>query len=84
MATTEKYFWELPPLSFEDRRILEAYRQVGRPVDQLPYTTDFEKLVGILGWGDSLELKHSIFQRLLLLRKRGRLPRIGDSPAELV
>lgn len=84
MTPSEKNFWELPPLSPEDQRLRDVYIQVGRPVDQLPYTPDFEKLVKILGWGDSPEIKYSVFQRLLMLRKRGRLPQVGESPADLL
>jgi hypothetical protein len=50
---------------------------VGKPVDQLPYTEDFDKLVKLLGARDSDEERYNIFQRLLLLRKRGRLPTVG-------
>lgn len=79
MADKKEYFWELPPLSPEDLRLLDAYVQVGKPVDQLPYTEAFGKLMELLDAKDSDAEKHSIFQRLLLLRKRGRLPRVNGA-----
>ncbi len=77
MADKQGYFWELPPLSPEDQKLLDAYVRVGKPVDQLPYTDSFGKLVAFLGAQDSDAERYNIFQRLLYLRKRGRLPNVG-------
>jgi hypothetical protein len=66
----------LPPLSADDQHLVDAYVQVGRVVDQLPYSTDFEGLVKRVGSQFTLEVKYRIYQRLLALRKRGRLPRL--------
>jgi hypothetical protein len=73
----EKINWEAPPLTAEDERLGDAYMHVGRPLDDLPYTDDFEKLAQILGISDQLDSRHSLFKRLLWLRKTGRLPRLG-------
>jgi hypothetical protein len=82
MAEKQEYFWELPPLSAEDQKLRDAYVRVGKPVDQLPYTEAFDKLVTLLGAIDSPEERFKIFQRLLLLRKRGRLPRMDNALSE--
>ena len=79
MAKKQEYFWELPPLSAEDQKLRDAYVLVGQPVDQLPYTAAFDKLVAMLGAQDTPAERYSIFQRLLFLRKRGLLPRVGST-----
>ena len=68
--------WEAPELSSEDQRLVSEYKALGRPLDDLAYTEDFEKLVKDLGYPDTLQAKHAVFQRLLRLRKKGRLPRL--------
>ncbi len=68
--------WTPPPLSKDDERLVSAYLNVGRPLDDLPYTDDFDKLAAAYGAGASLAAKHDLFRRLLRLRKQGRLPRI--------
>lgn len=80
MAKKTDEIWDVPPLTPDDQRLVDAYREVGRPVDQLPYTTDFDKLMQHLGKSsaDNSE-RQFVFQRLLQLRKKGRLPRIGVS-----
>jgi hypothetical protein len=71
-----KSVWDAPPLSPEDQQLIEAYRQNGRTVDELPYTVQFDQLMETLGKKDaSLSEKHATYQRLLYLRKSGRLPR---------
>ena len=37
--------WELPPLSFEDQRLRDAYLCADKPVDQLPYSAEFNRLI---------------------------------------
>lgn len=83
MANKEDDFWQVPPLSAEDQRLLNAYVLVGQPVDQLPYTDNFDKLMQLLDLPDKQEQRYHVFQRLLYLRKTGRLPRVGYSPAEV-
>jgi hypothetical protein len=75
--------WEAPPLSAEDQQLLEAYLKAGRSLDDLPYTQDFEDLFHQLNrYPDTQDARHFVFQRLLRLRKTGRLPRVGRSSAE--
>ena len=84
MPEKQEYFWELPPLSFEDQRLRDAYIRVGKPVDQLPYSAEFDRLVAALGLKGTDEERYFIFQRLLSLRKRGRLPQLYGAPSELI
>lgn len=74
---TTDFDWEAPPLSAEDERLVAAYRSVGRSVDELPYTTEFEELVKLVGRSTSDVERHAVFKRLVNLRKMGRLPRLG-------
>lgn len=56
--------------------LVEAYRAVGRTLDALPYTDDFERLCAAAGADDRRAALHAL-QRL---RKAGRLPRLGRAP----
>ncbi len=72
----DQFDWKLPPLDAEDQRLVEAYRTVGRPVDDLAYTPEFDRLVHLLGIEDTLDSRHFLYRRLLNLQSRGRLPRV--------
>lgn len=72
----DEFHWDAPPLSAEDERLVNAYMEVGRALDDLPHTDDFTKLVELLGEKDGDKAKHHVFKRLLTLRKRGRLPHV--------
>ncbi len=37
---------DAPSLSADDQKLIEAYKSTGRTVDELPYTTDFDQLMG--------------------------------------
>ncbi|MFN0011415.1 MAG: hypothetical protein ACKVS8_07205 [Phycisphaerales bacterium] len=64
-------------LSAQDKRLLEEYERVGRSVDDLAYTAEFDALCDQLkAMGDSRS-KAELFRRLLTFRKAGRLPRIA-------
>lgn len=72
---------EIPPLDSSDERLVDAYRTVGKPIDQLPYTADFDRLRTLVGVEPTDDARHQLFLRLLRLRKTGRLPSlslIGD------
>lgn len=73
----DQFQWELPPLDSADERLIDAYLLVGRPLEDLPYTDDFERLCRILKADDSDDARHLLYKRLLRLRTRGRLPRIS-------
>jgi hypothetical protein len=70
-----EFDWRVPPLSAEDERLVEAYERIGVPLDALPYTKEFKSLVERLGVEDSETKMHEIWLRLLMLRKKGQLPR---------
>ncbi len=66
----------LPPLP-EDARLIDAYRTVGRTLDDLPYTPEFERIFRALdGHSRGLAVR-DVFHRLHNLRKAGRLPKVG-------
>lgn len=76
---SEQQIWDAPPLPAEDQQLIEAYSRTGRALDDLAYTSEFEQLFSQLRQPDTIEARHSIYQRLLRLRKTGRLPRLGRS-----
>ena len=79
--TRDEFDWIGSPLSAEDQRLVDAYVQTRRPLDDLAYTPEFEQLVQSLKGEASLADLHSVFRRLLTLRKMGRLPRLADAVA---
>lgn len=72
----DEFQWEEKSLTDEDERLIRAYAHVGRPLDDLAYTEDFDKLLREAGIDEDDQERHRIFKRLLNLRKRGRLPRL--------
>ena len=69
-------FQEEIELTQSDKDLIQAYRQVNRSVDDLAYTSDFEKLHELYSQAGHHTEKHDVFRRLLLLRKSGLLPRL--------
>lgn len=75
-------FKEVPKLSKQDEQLVGMYSHLGKPVDALPYTTEFEHICKeVYGKADQQTL-HNAFHRLLNLRKARRLPRMGRFFAE--
>jgi hypothetical protein len=74
----KQFSWSAPPLDVEDQKLIAAYEQVGKPLDFLPYTEEFDRLVHKLRLNETDENKHEVFRRLLNLRKTARLPRAND------
>ena len=73
-----QFDWNVPPLAPEDQELVDAYASVGRPLDSLPYTRDFDRLVELLGFSNPDEAKkNEVFKRLMRIRKAGRLPGLG-------
>lgn len=71
-------------LAQADQDLLRAYRMVNRFVDDLAYTSDFERLYQMYQDAGNHGSKHEVFRRLLTLRKAGLLPRLftpTDQPA---
>jgi hypothetical protein len=73
----DRFEWSVPPLNSADEMLAEAYKTLGRSLDDLPYTPEFERLVQLLEVEDSTEARHLLYRRLMNLRKSGRLPRVG-------
>jgi hypothetical protein len=69
--------WSVPPLTPDEQALADAYVAVGRALDDLPYTAEFEELCRRIGAGESNGQRHQTFLKLLRLRKTGRLPRIS-------
>ncbi len=78
MATDES-IWKAPPLAPEDEALIDAYTTIGRPLDDLPYTEDFERLLELLKRPHDRDQMQYVFRRLLTLRKRGQLPRLHSA-----
>jgi hypothetical protein len=72
-----QFIREVPPLPPEDERLVSAYTQLGRPVDDLPYTAEFEEMVHSLREHGDQRDESEVLRRLLRLRKAARLPRLG-------
>ncbi len=77
MSTAESEFWRVPPLSAEDQALVDAYQEIGKPLDRLPYSEDFDRLMKMLSKPLERDQMFLVHQRLLHLRKTGRLPAIG-------
>jgi hypothetical protein len=72
----DEELFELPPLTDEEQRIVDAYEKIGVPVDKLAYSPEFDRIIEMLGKPKTDNEKYLVFQRLLSLRKRSRLPRL--------
>jgi hypothetical protein len=65
------------PGAAADQNLIEVYEQVGRTLDDLPYTPEFDRIYRALD-AESLGLtRHDVLHRLHNLRKAGRLPKAG-------
>lgn len=74
--SAESPFREEIELGKPDLDLIQAYRTINRSVDDLAYTSDFERLYELYrNSGHSAE-RHEVFRRLLILRKSGLLPRL--------
>ncbi|HYE02270.1 MAG TPA: lyase family protein, partial [Phycisphaerales bacterium] len=64
-----------------DAGLIEAYASIGRTLDDLPYTDEFERLYERAGAEARGLSRHRLLHRLHNLRKAGRLPRVGKASA---
>lgn len=63
-----------------DASLLSEYERLGRTLDDLAYTPEFDELVArARGRGDT-RTERQILHRLMNLRKAARLPRVGRGP----
>ncbi|MFO0873598.1 MAG: hypothetical protein U0575_06455 [Phycisphaerales bacterium] len=73
--------WGSPVIPEPDQKLAALYQQTGRTLDDLPYTDEFDRLFNAVQAelpGESFAAtKRSLFDRLLTLRKRAVLPRLG-------
>ncbi|MFA6045672.1 MAG: hypothetical protein WC718_11875 [Phycisphaerales bacterium] len=60
-----------------DERLVDAYVEIGRTLDDLPYTQDFEALLERIGVGVEAAGRREVFHRLHNLRKASKLPKLG-------
>jgi len=72
-----KPFEEVPPLDENDQRLVSEYLRAGIPTDRLVYSDAFNDLVERLKRGGDNRDKQELWQRLVNLRKAGRLPRLA-------
>jgi hypothetical protein len=61
-------------LAEDEQRLIEAYQEQGRTLDDLPYTDEFETIHQQAG---ADQTRQQVFHKLQNLRKAGRLPRVG-------
>ena len=73
---TSDNFLEEITLPKADEDLIRVYRDIGRSVDDLAYTSDFEKLYDLFKKAGHPGDKQQVFRRLLILRKSGLLPRL--------
>ena len=69
-------FVEVIDLPKADEDLIRAYREIGRSVDDLAYTAEFDRLYDVFVQAGHHMGKHEVFRRLLILRKSGLLPRM--------
>ncbi len=67
-----------------DARLVASYVEVGRTLDDLPYTDDFERLCSLAGIDDSGAARRAALHRLLNLRKASKLPKVGKAQSSRV
>jgi hypothetical protein len=78
---TGSLFGPEPDRDAQDDRLVLAYQQEGRTLDDLPYTPEFERLMDRLRAHDPASDRRAVFHRLHTLRKAGSLPRLGRAPS---
>ena len=61
----------------DDGSLIEAYRKVHIPLDQLPYTKAFDRLRLLVERSCNVAIENAkLWRQLLRIRKRGDLPRL--------
>lgn len=71
---SESLFGDDPGLSQADDTLVGVYERSGRTLDDLPYTEEFDVICRSL---DRRGDERAVLQRLMNLRKAGKLPRMG-------
>ncbi len=70
------------PRSTEDDALIAAYVKVGRTLDDLAYTDDFNKLYDWLP--EPRKHRAAVIHRLQNLRKANKLPRLGRAVSQAI
>ena len=60
-----------------NQRLIAAYVEVGRTLDDLPYTEEFIRMCELASATEAGMNEHAVFRRLQNIRKAGKLPPIG-------
>jgi hypothetical protein len=60
-----------------DAALVAAYQQAGRTLDDLPYTSEFDRVIGAVHEAGLEMTQRAALQRLQNLRKAGKLPPAG-------
>lgn len=74
-------FGEQPPPDAHDRLLIAAYERGGRTLDDLPYTPQFDAIMGELRGTPAEAPPRTMLHRLHTIRKAGKLPRLGRTDA---
>lgn len=64
--------------------LIEAYRSIGRTLDDLPYTSDFDRLYSLASAAMPGSSPQQVFRKLHNLRKAGKLPAGAQSKTQPV
>ncbi len=70
-------FAEIPPITQEEELLEQLYAALGLPLDDLPYTEEFEHLYQEFTEQFPEHDRRWVLNRLFRLRKAGLLPRFG-------
>jgi len=73
MARTQSDIFTPIELGPDDQALVDAYNQVGVPLDRLPHSPDIGRLVKFLGKKGTESAKFLVYQRLLTLRQMGMI-----------
>jgi hypothetical protein len=66
-----------PPVMGPDERLVSAYIEANRTLDDLPYTRELDAIVELLRAGGDPRSEREVLHRLHNLRKASKLPRVG-------
>ncbi len=68
----------------DDAALVRDYLRVGRTLDDLAYTPDFESLYESIGGERTWKARWHVLHRLQNLRKAGKLPKLGRAASTAV
>lgn len=77
MTTEQPGLFGQSSIAQDDARLIDAYRDAGRTLDDLPHTPEFDRLTEQLRAAGDTRSAHEIYRRLHNLRKASKLPALG-------